>query len=175
MPVFKLLKNRCANCGACVISCADHKNLGTKCDIRKLKQYEEGKFPNVKVLTLSTSCYHCDNPVCVEKCPTGAMYIEKEFNTVQHNMDKCISCYTCLNSCPYHQISLDDNDKIMKCDFCIDELKKGNKPVCIRACTTRCLNIVEKNDITNLDKRINEYLKGDENVDIKPNFFVKED
>lgn len=42
MPNFELKDKRCANCGACVIACADHKNLGTHCDIRKLLQFERG-------------------------------------------------------------------------------------------------------------------------------------
>ncbi|WP_300410289.1 4Fe-4S dicluster domain-containing protein [Lagierella sp.] len=174
MLKFEMVKDRCANCGACVISCADYHNLGTKCDIRKLKQYEFGKFPKVSALTLSTSCYHCDKPKCVEKCPTGAMHIEKEFNTIQVNYEKCINCHICFKECPYHQISLDDNDKIQKCDFCIERLKKDLKPICIGACVTRCLNVIEKKDITKNHKRINNYLENDERVDIKPNFYVKE-
>lgn len=174
MPNFELKDKRCANCGACVIACADRKNLGTHCDIRKLLQFERGEFPNVEARTLSTSCYHCDNPKCVEVCPTGAMHVEKKFHTVQVDRNQCINCHTCVKGCPYGQITLDDDDKIMKCDFCIDELKEGKQPVCIEACVLRCLHIVDDKEISANHRRINQYLEGSQQVDIGAHFYVVE-
>ena len=78
MPNFELKDKRCANCGACVIACADHKNLGTHCDIRKLLQFERGEFPNVEARTLSTSCYHCDKDSLHSPSRNGSYACRKE-------------------------------------------------------------------------------------------------
>ena len=102
------------------------------------------------------------------------MHVEKKFHTVQVDRNQCINCHTCVKGCPYGQITLDDDDKIMKCDFCIDELKEGRQPVCVEACVLRCLHIVDDKEISANHRRINQYLEGSQQVDIGAHFYVVE-
>lgn len=162
---------KCVACAACTIACADYNDLGPISDIRQIVRRESGTFPNVKADTITMSCLHCENAECVEQCPTGALYYEEEFNTVQIDYEKCINCHVCVAACPYDQIKVNEEGKVVKCDFCIDELRKGNNPICVDACHTRCLNY--SMDIAPDSTSINKYLNKDNNL--KPRFYLRGD
>jgi ferredoxin len=56
---------------------------------------------------------------------------------------RCLLCKgMCLVSCPYHapQFGSEDNPKMQKCDFCMEEWEQGKQPICVRSCTTRALD-----------------------------------
>jgi len=48
----------------------------------------------------------------------------------------------CLVACPYSapQFDAEDNPKMQKCDFCLEEWAQGKKPICVRSCTMRALD-----------------------------------
>jgi anaerobic dimethyl sulfoxide reductase subunit B (iron-sulfur subunit) len=52
------------------------------------------------------------------------------------------SCGLCLKECPYEapQFGAEENAKMQKCDFCIERLKQGLKPICVAACPMRALD-----------------------------------
>lgn len=189
---FVFDRSKCVACGACVLACIDNKDLHHSCPLRELVRKESGTFPNVTAESITISCFHCKDAECVKKCPTGAMHYEPEFNTVQIDREKCINCHTCVAACPYGQIKINENGKIVKCDFCIDVLRKGKNPICVDACQTRCLNYVANGNLKNLDAEtsatkkekissrpgakkmdINEFL-GKTN-DLQPQFYLKGD
>ena len=45
-------------------------------------------------------CQHCENPPCVDVCPTGASFIRAD-GIVLVNKHTCIGCRYCMMSCPY--------------------------------------------------------------------------
>ncbi|GAH10573.1 unnamed protein product, partial [marine sediment metagenome] len=57
--------------------------------------------------------------------------------------NRCLICQgMCLVACPYNapQFGAEDNPKMQKCDFCLEEWEQGNKPICVRSCTLRALD-----------------------------------
>jgi anaerobic dimethyl sulfoxide reductase subunit B (iron-sulfur subunit) len=48
----------------------------------------------------------------------------------------------CLVACPYGapQFGAEDNPKMQKCDFCLEEWAQGKQPICVRSCTMRALD-----------------------------------
>ena len=61
---------------------------------------EAGKFPNAAPVSLPLLCMHCEQPACVDVCPTGASYKSEE-GPVLIDQNKCIGCRACIVACPY--------------------------------------------------------------------------
>ena len=49
---------------------------------------------------LPMMCQHCENPPCVDVCPTGASFIRAD-GIVLVNKHTCIGCRYCMMACPY--------------------------------------------------------------------------
>ncbi|MDE8685431.1 4Fe-4S dicluster domain-containing protein, partial [Adlercreutzia rubneri] len=96
--------------------CTDYKDLGPDILFRRIYDFEGGSWENTSEgawektafnYHLAISCNHCDNPACVENCPTGAMQKDAETGLVNSNPEVCIGCGTCQNSCPYDAPRID--------------------------------------------------------------------
>ncbi len=49
---------------------------------------------------LPMMCMHCENPPCVDVCPTGASF-KRDDGIVLVNKHTCIGCRYCMMACPY--------------------------------------------------------------------------
>lgn len=133
---FIFNSDKCIGCKACQVACKDKNKLELKTFFRKVETIKE----NNSYIQYSGACNHCENPACVNACPTNAMHISKD-TTVQHTAGKCIGCGLCLWSCPYGAINFSKEKGIAtKCDSCIDLRNKNQKPACVEACITHCLD-----------------------------------
>ena len=131
---------QCIGCRACQIACKDRNNLQVGYLYRNVKTYETGSYPRATWYHYSASCNHCEAPICVANCPTGAM--QKTWNgdgTVQHDDELCIGCETCVKSCPYEVPILLPEGISGKCDACKPFRDAGHSPVCVDSCNMRCL------------------------------------
>ena len=145
---FAQTVNECTGCRSCQVACKDKNDLPIGTFFRKVTDHEGGEFPDVWVGSLSMSCNHCDDPACVAACPQGALYKESEFGLVIQDVDKCIACQTCVGACPYGAPKYIEAEGIVrKCDGCIEWLKNGLQPACSGACSTRCLQFVDAEEI----------------------------
>lgn len=136
---------RCIGCRACQVACKDKNRLGVGVVLRNAQTYEVGSFPTVKMYNLSNTCNHCENPKCVEVCPTKAMH-KAEDGTVRSDLNLCIGCGTCAAACPY-QVPQVVNGKMSKCDGCAARVAKGENPACVDACTMRALDFGEYDEL----------------------------
>lgn len=137
---FYLDMKSCTGCRTCQIACKDKNDLPIGILFRHVETYEAGQFPKPGLYHVSRTCNHCASPACVANCPTGAMYIDEENGTVQHNDDECIGCQTCVQSCPYAVPQYFEDEKIVrKCNMCMDLVNKGENPACVDACMMRAL------------------------------------
>lgn len=154
-PAFYFNSDKCTGCKTCMIACIDKHNspLGTLW--RRVLEYSGGDWMpvgrafrhNVFAYYVSISCNHCENAVCVNGCPTGAMN-KDEYGIVSVNGDKCVGCRYCEWNCPYGAPQFDpDLKKMTKCDFCRDNLLSGEPPACIAACPCRALDYGEYEDL----------------------------
>jgi molybdopterin-containing oxidoreductase family iron-sulfur binding subunit len=146
---------RCIGCDACTIACRQTKGTTKGILYAKILKYELGRYPDAKLAFLPVLCMHCAEPPCEEVCPTGAT-IKREDGIVVIDPQKCIGCNSCVIACPYgarnsfrvkltyfegkktaFEISHEKahiSGKVEKCDFCLDRLKAGREPACVRAC-----------------------------------------
>ena len=132
----------CLGCHLCEYNCAfansDQTNM-----VKALK----GKsiFPRIHVegedkITFAVSCRHCEDPMCVKSCISGAL--SKKDGTVCIDRNKCVGCFTCILVCPYGAMSQDANGAVQKCELCM-----GNtcgEPACVKGCPNKALVYEER-------------------------------
>jgi anaerobic dimethyl sulfoxide reductase subunit B (iron-sulfur subunit) len=83
---------------------------------------------------------HCEQPICVEVCPTKAMTKGSD-GIVLIDAGRCIGCRYCEWACPYGAPQFDESSGTMtKCDLCADHLAVDNAPACVSACQMRVLD-----------------------------------
>lgn len=153
---FYIDSSLCSGCKACMVSCKDKNNLDSRRAFRRIYEGRGGGFQkegegwasNVYAFTLSISCNHCSDPICVKNCPTTAMTKRPEDGVVVVDRSKCIGCGYCAWSCPYSAPQMDhDSGQMSKCDFCIDLLAKGEDPVCVATCPLEAIQYGEIEDL----------------------------
>ena len=148
---------RCIGCRACQVACKDKNRLEVGTLYRNVKSYTVGTFPNVKSYSYSGSCNHCENPICLANCPTGAIS-KAEDGTVVQDQNKCIGCRMCVAACPYtgvrsfnwaepeytidfecggQNVPAHQKHTVEKCTMCWHRLAKDEEPMCIRMCPER--------------------------------------
>jgi len=150
-PTFVFLSERCTGCKTCMIACIDKHNLPLGVMWRRVLEYSGGDWlpagsagsawnHHVFAYYISLSCNHCENPVCVKACPTGAMNRD-EHGIVSVNTARCVGCRYCEWNCPYGSPQFNkEAGKMSKCDFCRDNLERGLPPACVAACPCRALD-----------------------------------
>lgn len=107
-------------CKLCVDACSQRK-LGAPTVIEKID------LPEVNFHSVLT-CNQCSQPVCVDVCPTGALYISSA-GTILLDDEFCVGCNICNLACPYGGITSQQSEyKMAKCDLC------GDDPQCAKAC-----------------------------------------
>lgn len=135
----------CIGCHLCEVWCAVAHSKSR--NILKAFLYEKDKpTPRILVeerlpLTFAMQCRHCAEPDCVTACISGALYKDTESGRVMHDREKCVSCYSCVLTCPYGNIVINDNNReVVKCDLCagLDEM------YCISHCPNEALVFVSE-------------------------------
>jgi len=137
-------QSRCYNCHACVVACRDWNDIPPgPVKWLKILQWEEGIFPNVRMNAVFATCYHCENPVCIDACPNSALFKEDKYGAVLVDEDKCQGARQCWIACPYGVLSYEDDapgTPVTKCNMCIDRLENGEMPICVASCPGRALD-----------------------------------
>ncbi len=136
--------DECTRCDDCVRACA-----ATHDDIPRFVR-EGNKYNN---LLITRACYHCQDPVCLIGCPTGAIRRARVGSVVEILPDICIGCKTCANNCPYDAITMFETGETWpshmipgslrgkprllatKCNLCYDT---GHGPACVSNCPHGC-------------------------------------
>lgn len=148
---------RCTRCDDCVKACAATHD-GTPLLERRGAQYGPWLF--------AQACMHCEDPVCMIGCPTGAIHRHEESGLVQINASTCIGCKTCAESCPYDNIRmLEATDakgrkqidrqtglpilQASKCDLCHSS---GGRPACQSACPHDALVRIDMSDLKGISR-----------------------
>ena len=141
---------RCdSGCDECVSACAKENGLRglgrPETDaqwIRKvaIKDPQTGDSKSLPVM-----CQHCENPPCVDVCPTGASF-KRADGIVLVNKHTCIGCRYCMMACPYKARSfihetLEDQKAhaprgkgtVESCTLCVHRVDADRLPACVEA------------------------------------------
>jgi Fe-S-cluster-containing hydrogenase component 2 len=87
----------CIKCDACVKAC---ESLHGKSRLIR-NGIQLGKY------LVPSACRHCDDPKCMNSCPTGAIKRRPE-GEIYFQYDMCIGCGNCAIACPYDNIAMID-------------------------------------------------------------------
>jgi Fe-S-cluster-containing dehydrogenase component len=152
---------RCYGCYACVMACKVKNHTPPGVFWSRILKGERGTFPNTVRQALPVLCMHCEEPSCMEVCPTGATQ-KLDNGIVIVDQDKCMGCKACIMACPYGArysvekwesyfpdgLQLSPYEEFAKqawekksgvgvatkCDFCRDRLDESREPACVEAC-----------------------------------------
>ena len=138
---------KCIGCQMCMVDCAAHHADEKDLPIAYPKAWdllpESRLFVDLDgALPVPLLCKHCENAPCATVCPTGAIRIDEKYGFKVLDKEKCIGCRSCLLTCPFGLISMDNEGRAaQKCDMCLERFEEGIEPVCVQICPRGALSV----------------------------------
>ena len=134
-------ENWCLGCHLCEYYCA-FANSGSDNMAKALMGISINSRIKVEEhndINFAVSCRHCEDPICVRSCISGAL--TRENGIIKIDKDRCINCYTCVLVCPFGAVTTSENGAVQKCELCIQN--SGGKPACVEGCPNRAIKFEE--------------------------------
>ncbi|MGB0722621.1 MAG: sulfate reduction electron transfer complex DsrMKJOP subunit DsrO [Gammaproteobacteria bacterium] len=141
-------------CDACVTACDEENGLNRQelkgrdtQDTHWIRKVSLKNKTTGQAFSLPLACQHCENPPCVDVCPTGASFRRAD-GIVLVDKHICIGCRYCMMACPYkarsfiHETLTEQKPDVPRgkgcvesCTFCVHRVDEGNlTPACAEAC-----------------------------------------
>ncbi|MBF2760662.1 MAG: 4Fe-4S dicluster domain-containing protein [Ectothiorhodospiraceae bacterium AqS1] len=153
--------DRCAiDCDACVRACNEEHGLepkhGIATDPKWIIKVTLRDRSSGRISTLPLMCQHCEEPPCVDVCPTGASF-KRADGIVLVDKHICIGCRYCVMACPFQARSFVHEEvgdpkpwsprgkgTVESCNFCVHRLDAAragasseSRPACVEACAEK--------------------------------------
>jgi len=126
-------ENICSRCRMCELICAFHHHGVGNPRRARIQVIALGKGEDIPV-----TCLNCEEPPCLNICPTGALHRPEPEGMVEVQEDHCIGCAMCVNACPVGAMTLDPIAGLAaKCDLC-----QGD-PQCVLYCPAKVLKLTD--------------------------------
>lgn len=174
--------NNCtSDCTGCVDACQNENGwgAGSTDESHSAPNQKAQWIRKVKVTdketgytkTLPMMCQHCENPPCVDVCPTGASFKRVDGIAL---VDKhiCIGCRYCMMACPYkarsfiHETLTDQRSyaprgqgTVESCTMCVHRVDDGKDPACVEACSSSFNSAMIFGDLNDPSSEISKELE----------------
>jgi len=144
--------SKCADgCSSCVDACHTENGISSKgrpaTDAQWIRKVTVRDRQTSFTQTFPMMCQHCEEPPCVDVCPTGASFRRAD-GIVLVDKHICIGCRYCMMACPYKARSfvhedIDDQSHnaprgkgcVESCTLCVHRVDAGqNSTACADAC-----------------------------------------
>lgn len=168
------------DCSACVSACSKEQGWesnGLDTDPQWIRKVTLREKATGRENSLPVMCQHCDEPPCVDVCPTGASF-KREDGIVLVNRHTCIGCRYCMMACPYKARSFIHAEVAEKlthtprgkgcvesCNLCVHRLDNGGRST---ACQDACKHqAIVFGDLNDPDSAVSQALKKYPSVQIR--------
>ncbi len=140
--------DRCIGCKGCQVACKMENTVALGEGRNKVCTIgPNGTYPELQMYFLTAMCQQCENPTCVQVCPTGACYKDEADGVIQIDQKSCIGCGSCKRACPYGMIHSNKELRVAdKCNICAQLREVGDIPACVRNCSGSALHYGDIND-----------------------------
>ncbi len=170
---------RCVGCQTCTASCKVTNATPPGVQWRRVLDMEFGEYPEVRRAFVPVGCQHCDEPPCVEACPSTATR-KRADGIVTMDYDLCIGCAYCAVACPARLAVA------TKCTFCVERIDDGlarglrpgvdpeATPACVNACIAKAMAFGDLDDPdSNVSKLLaeNRHFRMHEDLGTGPGFY----
>ena len=155
---------KCADgCTDCVTACNTEHGLreihGPATDAQWIRNVTLKNKSTGHTVNMPVMCQHCENPPCVDVCPTGASF-KREDGIVLVDKHICIGCRYCMMACPYkarnfiHEVLTDQlpvaprgKGTVESCTLCVHKVDNGDgTTACADACKHGAITFGDLND-----------------------------
>lgn len=183
---------RCVGCQTCTAACRHANATPPGTQWRRVIDVELGEYPDVQRVFVPVGCMHCDDPPCMEVCPSTATR-KRDDGIVTIDYDLCIGCAYCAVACPYqarykterptyaygkateNEAARFDPDRVAvatKCTFCVDRIDAGLAngqtpgvdPEATPACVNSCISgALHFGDVDDPDSNVSRLLEQNRN------------
>ncbi len=181
------------DCSACVSACStEHgwENNGLDTDPQWIRKVTLREKSTGRENSLPVMCQHCDEPPCVDVCPTGASF-KREDGIVLVNRHTCIGCRYCMMACPFkarsfvHEPVTDQrtstprgNGTVEGCNMCVHKIDRGDgTTACVEACQATGNNAMMFGDLndpeSDIAKAVSTYASVELRADLGLNLGVR--
>ena len=175
---------KCADdCTACVTACSDEngwKGDGhAETDAQWIRKVTLKNKATGNEVSLPMMCQHCEEPPCVDVCPTGASFKRKD-GIVLVDKHICIGCRYCMMACPFkarsfvHETVTDQTvasprgkGTVESCNLCAPRIDSGRIPACVEACEKAGHSAILFGDLKDPDSPISKALKDYDSVALR--------
>jgi tetrathionate reductase subunit B len=166
---------KCApDCSACVTACENEngwKGSGNpETDVQWIRKVTLKNKATGRESSMPVMCQHCEQPPCVDVCPTGASF-KRADGIVLVDKHICIGCRYCMMACPFKARSFVHervtNQKshaprgvgtVESCTLCVHRVDEGRIPACVEACTAAGHGAMVFGDLLDPDSEISKRL-----------------
>ncbi len=169
-------------CNDCVTACNEENGLtghtGPQ-DSQWIRKVDIKDLRTGYVQSLPMMCQHCENPPCVDVCPTGAS-MKRADGIVLVDRHSCIGCRYCMMACPYkarsfvHEPLTDQNPEVPRgkgcvesCTFCVQRVDRGEQPACAEACEAKGHRAIVFGDLKDPESEVSKLLKSTDSVEVR--------
>ena len=175
---------RCVGCQTCTAACKQKNATPPGVQWRRVVDLEAGEYPNVQRAFVPMGCMHCDEPPCMEVCPSTATG-KRSDGIVTIDPDLCIGCAYCAVACPYDARFKVDGIAT-KCTFCVERIDLGMAaslkpgihpeatPACVNSCIAQAMHFGDADDPDSNISRLlaeNQHFRMHEELGTGPNIY----
>ena len=169
-------------CSDCVTACNTENGLSGKTgpqDTQYIRKLNIKDLRTGHVQELPMLCQHCENPPCVDVCPTGAS-MKRADGIVLVDRHICIGCRYCMMACPYkarsfaHEQITEQNPEVPRgkgcvesCTFCVQRVDRDEEPACVEACNANDHKAMLFGDLKNPESEISKALAAQASTEVR--------
>ena len=175
---------RCADCDVCVTACHEENGVSghgrPATDPQWIRKVDLRDRHTGHAQTLPLMCQHCEDPPCVDVCPTGASF-RRDDGIVLVDKHICIGCRYCMMACPYkarsfvHEDTTDQKPHaprgkgtVESCTLCVHRVDAGKVPACVEACNKDGNKAMVFGDLKDRNSDISKHLASGSSTQLRP-------